>query len=132
MNDADVIVKIINKLDELKSTYEDMEFMNDLHIIDSMIKDMRFFDKNVIDHIKEKYDKELGWLLSLEINLRSYQRSNYVYNPINDLYSTRYSMIRVGIKRVLEKKGKKLLEDDLINNDNSNLYNKFIDKINEK
>lgn len=28
--------------------------------------------------------------------------------------------------RVLKRKGKKMLDDDLINNDNSNLYDKFV------
>ena len=29
------------------------------------------------------------------------------------------------------RKGKKMLEDDLINNDNNNLYNKFVDILEE-
>jgi hypothetical protein len=33
--------------------------------------------------------------------------------------------------RILKRLNKNLLEDDLINNDNENLYNKFIEKIDE-
>ena len=33
--------------------------------------------------------------------------------------------------RILKRKGKELLEDDLINNNNENLYNKFVEKLEE-
>lgn len=33
--------------------------------------------------------------------------------------------------RILKRKGKKMLEDDLINNDNNNLYNKFVNALDE-
>lgn len=126
-----VIVKIIKKIDEVKDVKEDIEFMRDMYTIDNMINGVIEYDSSIVYQIKQKYEKELEWLLNLEIRLRNNQRSHYVATPINDLYSTRHSLIRVGIKRVLERKGKQLLEDDLINNDNSNLYNKFIEKLNE-
>ena len=31
--------------------------------------------------------------------------------------------------RILKRKGTKLFEDDLINNDNENLYKKFVEKV---
>ena len=129
--ETEVIVKIIKKIDEEKDAKEDMEFMRDMHTIDNMINGVIEYNSSIVYQIKQKYEKELEWLLNLEIRLRNNQRSNYVANPINDLYSTRHSLIRVGIKRILERKGKQLLEDDLINNDNSNLYNKLIEKLNE-
>lgn len=131
IEETEVIVKIIKKIDEVKDAKEDMEFMRDMYIIDNMINGVIEYNSSIVYHIKQKYEKELEWLLNLEIRLRNNQRSNYVANPINDLHSTRHSLIRVGIKRILERKGKQLLEDDLINNDNSNLYNKFIEKLNE-
>lgn len=129
--ETEIIVKIIKKIDEVKDAKEDMEFMGDMYTIDNMINGVIEYNSSIVYQIKQKYEKELEWLLNLEIRLRNNQRSHYVVNLINDLYSTRHSLIRVEIKRVLERKGKQLLEDDLINNDNSNLYNKFIEKLNE-
>lgn len=131
IDEVNVIEKIIKTIDEAKDVNDDMEYIRDLYTIDNMIKGNIDYDQIKVYQIKEKYEKELEWLLNLEKKLRSNQRSNNVFNPINDLYNTRHSLIRVGIKRILERKGKKLLEDDLINNDNSNLYNKFIEKLNE-
>lgn len=128
---TEIIVKIIKKIDEVKDAKEDLEFMSDLYTIDNMINGVIKYSSNVVYQIKQKYEKELECLLNLEIKLRNNQRSNYVASEINDLYSTRHSLIRVGIKRILERKGKQLLKDDLINNDNTNLYSKFTEKLNE-
>lgn len=129
--EKEIIRNIIKKIDEVKDAKEDVEFMRDVYIIDDMIMGFMKYNPNTVYQIKQKYENELEWLLNLEVKLRSNQRRNYVATPVNDLYSTRHSLIRVGIKRILERKGKQLLEDDLINNDNNNLYNKFIEKLEE-
>ena len=43
-----------------------------------------------------------------------------------ELLNLQHTLVRIQIIRLLERDGKKILEEDLINNDNENLYNKFV------
>lgn len=119
------IYKIIEIIDKEKETKEDLEYIDDFCTINNMIIRRIPYSKGKVDEIKLKYEKEFNYLLNLEVTLRNYQRKNVVYTQEQDLLSVRHSLIRVGIKKTLEKRGKKMLKDDLIDNNNNNVYIKF-------
>lgn len=134
MIENNAIMSLIKKIDEVKDSKEDAEYINDLFTIDNMINGMIPFDKNLIKKIIYKYKEDLDFLANLEKRLRSFQivESNSLINSYTQcLLNIRHSLIRVGIMRILKRKGKELLEDDLINNNNENLYNKFVEKLEE-
>lgn len=127
---VDIIEKIIKKLDEVKDSMEDSQYITDLKTIDNMINGIMPVDINIVEIIRKRYESELLFLDNLENNLRGFQRNqnNSVTSNYNQyLKNLRHALIRVGVMRILKRKGKKMLEDDLINNDNNNLYNKFVD-----
>lgn len=131
---VDIIEKIIKKLDEVKDSIEDSRYITDLKTIDNMINGIMPVDFNIVEIIRKRYESELLFLDNLENNLRGFQRNqnNSVTSNYNQyLKNLRHALIRVGIMRILKRKGKKMLEDDLINNDNNNLYNKFVDILEE-
>lgn len=131
---VDIIEKIIKKLDEVKDSMEDSQYITDLKTIDNMINEIMPVDFNIVEIIRKRYESELLFLDNLENNLRGFQRNqnNSVTSNYNQyLKNLRHALIRVGVMRILKRKGKKMLEDDLINNDNNNLYNKFIDILEE-
>ena len=123
------IYKIIKEFEKYKDTKDDMEILNDISIIDNMINNVIEYNELIVNDIRNKYQNELQFLADLEQSLRSFQvnestsssRSNIQY-----LLNTRHSLVRVQVKRILERKGKKMLEEDLINNNNENLYEKFV------
>lgn len=126
---VDIIGKIIKKLDEVKDSMEDSQYITDLKTIDNMINGIMPVDFNIVEIIRKRYESELLFLDNLENNLRGFQRNqnNSVTSNYNQyLKNLRHALIRVGVMRILKRKGKKMLEDDLINNDNNNLYNKFV------
>jgi diacylglycerol kinase family enzyme len=120
-----IIYKIIDMIDKEKETKEDLEYIDDFWTINNMIIGIIPYSREKVDEIKLKYEKEFNYLLNLELTLRNYQRKNIVYTQEQDLLSVRHSLIRVGIKKTLEKRGKEMLKDDLIDNNNSNVYSKF-------
>ena len=120
-----VIYKIIEIIDKEKETKEDLEYIDDFCTINNMIIGRIPYSRGKVDEIKLKYEKEFNYLLNLEVTLRNYQRKNVVYTQEQDLLSVRHSLIRVGIKKILEKRGKEMLKDDLIDNNNNNVYIKF-------
>lgn len=120
-----VIYKIIEIIDKEKETKEDLEYIDDFATINNMIIGRIPYSRGKVDEIKLKYEKEFNYLLNLEVTLRNYQRKNVVYTQEQDLLSVRHSLIRVGIKKTLEKRGKEMLKDDLIDNNNYNVYIKF-------
>lgn len=120
-----VIYKIIEIIDKEKETKEDLEYINDFCTINNMIIGIIPYNKGKVDEIKIKYEKEFNYLLNLEIALKNYQRKNVIYTQEQDLVSVRHSLLRVGIKKTLEKRGKEMLKDDLIDNNNNNVYIKF-------
>lgn len=131
---VDIIEKIIKKLDEVKDNIEDSQYITDLKTIDNMINGIMPVDFNIVEIIRKKYESELLFLDNLENNLRGFQRNqnnNVTSNYNQYLKNLRHALIRVGVMRILKRKGKKMLEDDLINNDNNNLYNKFVDILQE-
>ncbi len=131
---VDIIEKIIKKLDEVKDSIEDSRYITDLKTIDNMINGIMPVDFNIVEIIRKRYESELLFLDNLENNLRGFQRNqnNSVISNYNKyLKNLRHALIRVGVMRILKRRGKKMLEDDLINNDNNNLYNKFVDILEE-
>ena len=131
---VDIVEKLIEKLDEVKDSMEDSQYIKDLKAIDNMINGIIPIDINTVDDIKNRYKTELIFLDNLENNLRGFQRNqnNSLTSNYNQyLKNLRHALIRVGVMRILKRKGKKMLEDDLINNDNNNLYNKFVDILEE-
>ena len=131
---VDIIEKIIKKLDEVKDSMEDSQYITDLKTIDNMINGIMLVDFNIVEIIRKRYESDLLFLDNLENNLRGIQRNknNSVTSNYNQyLKNLRHALIRVGVMRILKRKGKKMLEDDLINNDNNNLYNKFVDILEE-
>ena len=129
-----LLKKIIKKLDEVKDSMEDSQYITDLKTIDNMINGIMPVDFNIVEIIRKRYESELLFLDNLENNLRGFQRNqnNSVTSNYNQyLKNLRHALIRVGVMRILKRKGKKMLEDDLINNDNNNLYNKFVDILEE-
>lgn len=131
---VDIVEKLIEKLDEVKDSMEDFQYITDLKTIDNMINEIIPIDINTVDDIRNRYKTELIFLDNLENNLRGFQRNqnNSLTSNYNQyLKNLRHALIRVGVMRILKRKGKKMLEDDLINNDNNNLYNKFVDILEE-
>jgi len=131
---VDIVEKLIEKLDEVKDSMEDFQYITDLKTIDNMINGIIPIDINTVDDIRNRYKTELIFLDNLENNLRGFQRNqnNSLTSNYNQyLKNLRHALIRVGVMRILKRKGKKMLEDDLINNDNNNLYNKFVDILEE-
>ena len=131
---VDIVEKLIEKLDEVKDSTEDFQYITDLKTIDNMINGIIPIDINTVDDIRNRYKTELIFLDNLENNLRGFQRNqnNALTSNYNQyLKNLRHALIRVGVMRILKRKGKKMLEDDLINNDNNNLYNKFVDILEE-
>lgn len=131
---VDIVEKLIEKLDEVKDSMEDFQYITDLKTIDNMINGIIPIDINTVDDIRNRYKTELIFLDNLENNLRGFQRNqnNSLTSKYNQyLKNLRHALIRVGVMRILKRKGKKMLEDDLINNDNNNLYNKFVDILEE-
>lgn len=132
MFETNIIKSLIKKIDEVKDSKEDAEYINDLFTIDNMINGTMQFDKNLIENIIDKYKEELDFLENLEKRLRAFQRTefnNSSYSYKQWLLNIRHSLIRIGVMRILKRKGTKLFEDDLINNDNANLYKKFVEKL---
>lgn len=131
---VDIIEKIIKKLDGVKDSMEDSQYITDLKTINNMINGIMPVDFNIVEIIRKRYGSELLFLDNLENNLRGFQRNqnNSVTSNYNQyLKNLRHALIRVGVMRILKRRGKKMLEDDLINNDNNNLYNKFVDILEE-
>ena len=131
---VDIVEKLIEKLDEVKDSMEDFQYITDLKTIDNMINGIIPIDINTVDDMRNRYKTELIFLDNLENNLRGFQRNqnNSLTSNYNQyLKNLRHALIRVGVMRILKRKGKKMLEDDLINNDNNNLYNKFVDILEE-
>ncbi len=125
----DPIYKIIREFEKYKDTNDDIEILNDISIIDKMINNVIDYNELIVNNIRKKYQDELQFLANLEQALRNFQISESTSsNKSNEQYllNTRHSLVRVQVMRILKRKCKKIFEEDLVNNDNENLYNKFI------
>lgn len=133
MTQIDSIYKIVDLLEKYKNANEDNELLNDIHIIDNMINGIYIYNSQIVNDIKNKYSKELKFLCNLEHNLRPLQvNEQTANNTINQqLSNLRHSLVRIQIKRLLDRNGKKMLEDDLINNNNDNLFSKLVEILND-
>lgn len=124
------IYKLIKELEKYKDTENDIEILNDISIINEMINDVTKYNEFIVNNIRNKYQDELQFIADLEQTLRSFQiNENTSSNKSIEQYllNTRHSLVRVQIMRILKRKGKKMLEEDLINNNNEYLYIKFIE-----
>lgn len=73
MNDINII-KLIKKLDEVKDSKEDSQYIADLKTIDNMINGTIPIDNYLVESIKKRYESELIFLDNLEKNFRNFQR----------------------------------------------------------
>ena len=129
------IYKIIKELEKYKDTKDDIDILNDIDIISGMINGTIAFDDNKVNDIKNKYIEELVILYNMEQRLRSFQANENTSSNKSlrqYLLNIRHSLVRVQIRRIMKRKGKSMLEDDLINYDNNYLYNKFIEVMESK
>lgn len=133
MTQIESIYKIIDLLEKYKDANEDNELLNDIHIIDNMIKGFSVYNGQIVNDIKNKYSEELNFLCNLEQKLRPSQvNEETTKNTISQqLSNLRHSLVRIQIKRILDRKGKKMLEDDLINNNNDYLFSKLVEILND-
>lgn len=128
MVEVESIYKVIKTLEKYKDAKEDEELLNDIYTVDSMIKRERSYDEKVINYIIQKYSLELNYLENLERNLRGFQQNSETSSNksiYQYLLNIRHSLVRVGVMRILKRKGKEMLEDVLINKDNDILNSSF-------
>lgn len=129
MINADPIYKIIKELEKYKDTKDDKEILNDINTIDRIIVGIITYNAEIVSNIRKKYQSELQFLSNLEQTLRSFQiNKNTSSDKSNEQYllNIRHALVRVQVMRILKRKVKNIAEEDLINNDNENLYNKFV------
>lgn len=129
VNSNDPIYKIIEELEKYKDIEEDTDILNDIDILNKMINGNIPYNESLVNNIRSKYQAELQFLSNLEEALRNFQVNQNTRSDkscMQYLLNTRHALVRVQVMRILKRKSKKMLEDDLINNDNKNLYNKFI------
>lgn len=128
MVEVESIYKVIKTLEKYKDAKEDEELLNDIYTVDSMIKRERSYDEKVINDIIKKYSLEFNYLENLERNLRGFQQNSETSSNksiYQYLLNIRHSLVRVGVMRILKRKGKEMLEDVLINKDNDILNSSF-------
>lgn len=129
VNFNDPIYKIIEELEKYKETKEDIDILNDIDIINDMINNIIEYNELRVNDILNKYQDELQILYNLERTLRSFQINESTISDrshMQYLLNIRHSLVRVQVMRILKRNCKKMIKDDLINNNNENLYNKFI------
>ena len=102
MFETNIIISLIKKIDEVKDSKEDAEYINDLFTIDNMINGIIPFDKNLIEKIIYKYKEDLDHLENLEKRLRGFQITEF--NSPNNSYKQWLLNIRHSLLRVIDKK----------------------------
>lgn len=131
------IEKIIDKLYELKSNIDDEELCQCIYTIDNMIKGITPIDKNIVESIQKKYEKEMEELVVIENSINSKINTNNTKSqkePISYyqfLRNIRHSLIRIGVKSSLKSLGINILEKDLVAK-NEILYIKLIELLTNK
>ena len=123
----DPIYKIIKEFEKYKDTKDDIEIYNDINTIDEMIWNTIPYNRRTIENIRKKYKDEID---NLNLMKKRFYRNNLSKSSTIDFYqellNLQHTLVRIQIIRLLERNGKEILEEDLINNDNENLYNKFV------
>ena len=123
----DPIYKIIKEFENYKDTKDDIEIYNDINTIDEMIWNTIPYNHRTIENIRKKYKDEID---NLNLMKKRFYRNNLSKSSTIDFYqellNLQHTLVRIQIIRLLERNGKEILEEDLINNDNENLYNKFV------
>ena len=123
----DPIYKIIKEFEKYKDTKDDIEIYNDINTIDEMIWNTIPYNHRTIENIRKKYKDEID---NLNLMKKRFYRNNLSKSSTIDFYqellNLQHTLVRIQIIRLLERNGKEILEEDLINNDNENLYNKFV------
>ena len=128
------IAKLIDKIYELKSNKDDEELYQCLYTIDNMIKGILPINKNVIESIQKKYEKEMEELSNIDKIISGFnytKNSNEHISYYQHLRNVRHSLIRIGIKNSLKSLGYNILERDLVSK-NETLYLKLLDILNNK
>lgn len=131
------IEKIIDKLYELKNNIDDEELCQCIYTIDNMIKGIIPIDKNIVESIQKKYEKEMKELVVIENSINSKINTNNTKSqkePISYyqfLRNIRHSLIRIGVKSSLKSLGINILEKDLVAK-NELLYIKLIELLTNK
>ena len=80
------IDKIIDKLYELKSNIDDEELCQCIYTIDNMIKGIIPIDKNIVESIQKKYEKEMKELVVIENSINSIINTNSETNIGNNTF----------------------------------------------
>ena len=123
----DPVYKIIKEIEKYKDTKDDIEIYNDINTIDEMIWNTIPYNHRTIENIRKKYKDEID---NLNLMKKHFYRNNLSKSSTIDFYqellNLQHTLVRIQIIRLLERNGKEILEEDLINNDNENLYNKFV------
>lgn len=123
----DPIYKIIKEFEKYKDTKDDIEIYNDINTIDEMIWNTIPYNRRIIENIRKKYKDEIN---NLNLMKKRFYRNNLSKSSTIDFYqellNLQHTLVRIQIIRLLERNDKKMLEEDLINNNNENLYNKFV------
>lgn len=132
MNVDDIIYKIIGELEKYKDTKDDIEILNDIYTINMMINDITMYNVKVVDDIRNKYQSEMDFLYSLHSTIygnysNNHQSVRYEDLVARELRNVRHTLLRVQALRLLNRKGKKMAEQDLINDDNDIFYIKFVE-----
>ncbi len=134
MVEVESIYKLIKTLEKYKDENEDGELLNDIYSVDFMLKGKRIYDDKLVKDIIQRYSLEFNYLDNLEKNLRGFQQNSETSSNksiYQYLLNIRHSLARVGVMRILKRKGKEMLEDDLINNDDD-ILNSTFEKIMEQ
>lgn len=123
----DPIYKIIKEIEKYEDTKDDIEIYNDINTIDEMICNTIPYNHGIIENIRKKYKNEID---NLNLMKKHFCINNLSKSSTIDFYqellNLQHTLVRIQIIRLLERNGKKMIEEDLINNDNENLYNKFV------
>lgn len=123
----DPIYKIIKEFEKYKDTKDDIEIYNDINTIDEMIWNTIPYNHRTIENIRKKYKDEID---NLNLMKKRFYRNNLSKSFTIDLYqellNLQHTLVRIQIIRLLERNSKEILEEDLINNNNENLYEKFV------
>lgn len=123
----DPIYKIIKEFEKYKDTKDDIEIYNDINTIDEMIWNTIPYNHRTIENIRKKYKDEIDILNLMKKRFYSNNLSkSSTIDFYQELLNLQHTLVRIQIIRLLERNGKEILEEDLINNNNENLYEKFV------